>query len=113
VSIREVKLIQETAACGETRADDAVAILSMTKARYPGIAPNTAPDLPARARRACHLRARFMNTSATGTVSLLAGIDLLTTASSHPRQGPPRSREFIGVPQDLGTPPIRPITAIS
>ena len=55
---REVKLIKETAAAAKEEPSDAVAIVSYDE--KPGIQAiaTTAPDLPARTRRAPDLRAR-------------------------------------------------------
>jgi transposase len=74
---REVKLIKETAAAAKQKPSDAVAIVSYDE--KPGIQAiaTTAPDLPPVPGRAATF-ARDHEYKRQGTVSLLAGIDLLT-----------------------------------
>ena len=74
---REVKLIRETAAVAKQKPSDAVAIVSYDE--KPGIQAiaTTAPDRPPAPRRHATL-ARDHEYKRHGTVSLLAGIDLLT-----------------------------------
>ena len=58
---------------------------------------NTAPDLPPHRGQACLRRTRpSANTSAFGTLSLLAGIDLLTGEVHATVEDRHRSREFVG-----------------
>jgi len=90
---REVKLIKETAAAKQ-EPSDAVAILSYDE--KPGIQAiaNTAPDLPP--EPAVHATfARDHEYKRHGTVSLLAGIDLLTGQVHALVRDRHRSREFI------------------
>src|SRR5215831_17999342 len=74
---REVKLIKETAAAAKQEPSDAVAIVSYDE--KPGIQAiaTTAPDLPPEPGRHATF-ARDHEYKRHGTVSLLAGIDLLT-----------------------------------
>src|SRR5215467_13261936 len=74
---REVKILKETAAALKTQPSDAVAIISYDE--KPGIQAiaNTAPDLPP--QPGAHATfGRDHEYKRHGTVSLLAGIDLLT-----------------------------------
>src|SRR5712672_3552018 len=90
---REVKLIKETAAAKQ-EPSDAVAILSYDE--KPGIQAiaNTAPDLPP--EPGLHATfARDHEYKRNGTVSLLAGIDLLTGKVHALVRDRHRSREFI------------------
>jgi transposase len=90
---REVKLIKETAAAKQ-EPSDAVAILSYDE--KPGIQAiaNTAPDLPPEPGRHATF-ARDHEYKRHGTVSLLAGIDLLTGQVHALVKDRHRSREFI------------------
>ena len=91
---REVKLIKETAAKAKQEPSDAVAIISYDE--KPGIQAiaATAPDLsPAPGRHATF--ARDYEYKRHGTVSLLAGIDLLTGQVHALVKDRHRSREFI------------------
>ena len=74
---REVRLIKETAAAAKQKPSDAVAIVSYDE--KPGIQAiaTTAPDLPPEPGRHATF-ARDYEYKRLGTVSLLAGIDLLT-----------------------------------
>ena len=90
---REVKLIRETAAATK-RPSDAVAIISYDE--KPGIQAiaTTAPDLPP--EPSVHATfARDHEYKRHGTVSLLAGIDLLTGQVHALVKDRHRSREFI------------------
>ena len=91
---REVKLIKETAAAAKQKPGDAVAIISYDE--KPGIQAiaTTAPDLPPEP----HVHAAFARDheyKRHGTVSLLAGIDLLTGKVHALAKDRHRSREFI------------------
>jgi transposase len=91
---REVKLIKETAAAAKRKPSDAVAIISYDE--KPGIQAiaNTAPDLPP--EPGVHETfARDYEYKRHGTVSLLAGIDLLTGQVHALVRDRHRSREFI------------------
>jgi hypothetical protein len=91
---REVKLIKETAAAAKRKPSDAVAIVSYDE--KPGIQAiaNTAPDLPP--EPGVHATfARDHEYKRHGTVSLLAGIDLLTGQVHALVRDRHRSREFI------------------
>ena len=91
---REVKLIKETAAAAKQKPSDAVAILSYDE--KPGIQAlaTTAPDLPP--QPGVHATfARDHEYKRHGTVSLLAGIDLLTGKVHALVKDRHRSREFI------------------
>jgi homeodomain-containing protein len=91
---REVKLIKETAAAAKRKPSDAVAIVSYDE--KPGIQAiaNTAPDLPP--EPGAHATfARDHEYKRHGTVSLLAGIDLLTGQVHALVRDRHRSREFI------------------
>jgi hypothetical protein len=91
---REVKLIKETAAAAKQEPNDAVAIVSYDE--KPGIQAiaNTAPDLPP--EPGVHATfARDHEYKRHGTVSLLAGIDLLTGQVHALVRDRHRSREFI------------------
>ncbi len=91
---REVKLIRETAAAAKRKPSDAVAIVSYDE--KPGIQAiaNTAPDLPP--EPGAHATfARDHEYKRHGTVSLLAGIDLLTGQVHALVRDRHRSREFI------------------
>ena len=91
---REVKLIKETAAAAKQQPSDAVAILSYDE--KPGIQAiaNTAPDLPPEPGTHATF-ARDHEYKRHGTVSLLAGIDLLTGKVHALVKDRHRSREFI------------------
>jgi transposase len=91
---REVKLIKETAAAAKQAPSDAVAIVSYDE--KPGIQAiaNTAPDLPP-APGAHESFARDHEYKRHGTVSLLAGIDLLTGKVHALVRDRHRSCEFI------------------
>src|SRR6202048_3394223 len=91
---REVKIIKETAAAAKQKPSDAVAIVSYDE--KPGIQAiaTTAPDLsPEPGRHATF--ARDHEYKRNGTVSLLAGIDLLTGKVHALVRDRHRSREFI------------------
>src|SRR5262252_2289363 len=91
---REVKLIKETAAAAKQEPSDAVAIISYDE--KPGIQAiaNTAPDLPPES--GVHATfARDHEYKRQGTVSLLAGIDLLTGQVHALVRDRHRSCEFI------------------
>ncbi len=91
---REVKLIKETAAAAKQEPSDAVAIVSYDE--KPGIQAiaTTAPDLPPEPGRHATL-ARDYEYKRHGTVSLLAGIDLITGQVLALDKDRHRSREFI------------------
>jgi transposase len=91
---REVKLIKETAAAAKQKPGDAVAIVSYDE--KPGIQAiaTTAPDLPPAPGRYATF-ARDHEYKRHGTVSLLAGIDLLTGQVHALVRDRHRSREFI------------------
>jgi len=91
---REVKLIKETAAAAKREPSDAVAILSYDE--KPGIQAiaTTAADLPPEPG-AHPTFARDYEYQRHGTVSLLAGIDLLTGQVHALVKDRHRSREFI------------------
>jgi transposase len=91
---REVKLIKETAAAAKRKPSNAVAIVSYDE--KPGIQAiaNTAPDLPP--EPGAHATfARDHEYKRHGTVSLLAGIDLLTGQVHALVRDRHRSCEFI------------------
>lgn len=91
---REVKIIKETAAASKKKPSDAVAIISYDE--KPGIQAiaTTAPDLPP--EPGVHATfARDHEYKRHGTVSLLAGIDLLTGTVHALVKDRHRSREFI------------------
>ena len=91
---REVKIIKETAAAAKQKPSDAVAIVSYDE--KPGIQAiaTTAPDLsPEPGLHAAF--ARDHEYKRNGTVSLLAGIDLLTGKVHALVRDRHRSREFI------------------
>jgi transposase len=91
---REVKLIKETAAAAKQEPSDAVAIISYDE--KPGIQAiaTSAPDLPPEpGRHACF--ARDHEYKRHGTVSLLAGIDLISGQVHALVRDRHRSREFI------------------
>jgi transposase len=91
---REVKLIKETAAAAKQEPSDAVAIISYDE--KPGIQAiaNTAPDLPP--KPGVHTTFdRDHEYKRQGTVSLLAGIDLLTGQVHALVRDRHRSCEFI------------------
>ena len=91
---REVKIIKETAAASKKTPSEAVAIVSYDE--KPGIQAiaTTAPDLPP--EPGAHATfARDHEYKRYGTVSLLAGIDLLTGAVHALVKDRHRSREFI------------------
>jgi transposase len=91
---REVRLIKETAAAAKQEPSDAVAIVSYDE--KPGIQAlaTTAPDLPPEPGRHATF-ARDHEYKRYGTVSLLAGIDLLTGQVHALVKDRHRSREFI------------------
>jgi transposase len=91
---REVKLIKEAAAAAKQEPSDAVAIISYDE--KPGIQAiaNTAPDLPPEPGMHATF-ARDHEYKRHGTVSLLAGIDLLTGQVHALVRDRHRSREFI------------------
>jgi len=91
---REVKIIRETAAAAKQKPSDAVAIISYDE--KPGIQAiaTTAPDLPP--EPGIHATfARDHEYKRLGTVSLLAGIDLLTGKVHALVKDRHRSREFV------------------
>jgi hypothetical protein len=91
---REVKLIKETAAAAKQQPSDAVAIVSYDE--KPGIQAiaTTAPDLPPQPGGHATF-ARDHEYKRLGTVSLLAGIDLLTGQVHALVKDRHRSREFV------------------
>src|SRR5215468_11984063 len=91
---REVELIKETAAAAKQEPSDAVAIISYDE--KPGIQAivNTAPDLPPKPGMHATF-ARDHEYKRDGTVSLLAGIDLLTGQVHALVRDRHRSCEFI------------------
>ena len=91
---REVKLIKETAAAAKQKPSDTVAIVSYDE--KPGIQAiaTTAPDLPPEPGRHATF-ARDYEYKRHGTVSLLAGIDLLTGQVHALVKDRHRSREFV------------------
>src|SRR4249919_3259223 len=110
---REVKLIKETASAAKHEPSDAVAIVSYDE--KPGIQAiaTTAPDLPAEPGK--HVTfARDHEYKRYGTVSLLAGIDLLTGQVHALVKDRHRSREFIEFLKliDAAYPPATAITLI-
>ena len=105
---REVKLIKEAAAAAKQKPSDTVAIVSYDE--KPGIQAlaTTAPDLPP--EPGVHATfARDYEYKRHGTVSLLAGIDLLTGQVHALVRDRHRSREFIELLQllDAAYPAIR------
>jgi len=110
---REVKILKEAAAASKTRPSDAVAVISYDE--KPGIQAiaNTAPDLPP--QPGVHATfARDHEYKRYGTVSLLAGIDLMT-GQVHPLvRDRHRSRELIEFLQliDAAYPPHTAIKLI-
>jgi transposase len=91
---REVKLIKATAAAAKQKPSDAVAIVSYDE--KPGIQAiaTTAPDLPPEPGRHATFE-RDHEYKRQGTVSLLAGVDLLTGQVHAVVKDRHRSREFI------------------
>jgi transposase len=91
---RQVKIIKETAAAAKQKPDDAVAIISYDE--KPGIQAiaATAPDLPPEPGAHASF-ARDHEYKRHGTVSLLAGIDLLTGKVHALVRDRHRSREFV------------------
>jgi len=91
---REVKIIKETAAAAKQKPSDAVAIISYDE--KPGIQAiaTTAPDLPPEPGTHATF-GRDHEYKRHGTVSLLAGIDLLTGKVHALVKDRHRSREFI------------------
>ena len=91
---REVKLIKEAAAAAKQKPSDAVAIISYDE--KPGIQAlaTTAPDLPPEPGMHATF-ARDHEYKRQGTVSLLAGIDLLSGQVHALVKDRHRSREFI------------------
>ena len=101
---REVALLKQSAAAGGE--PSAAAIVSYDE--KPGLQAigTTAPDLPpAPLRRACV--GRDHDYVRHGTLSLLAGIDLLTGVVHASVEERHRSREFAALPHKSSTPPIR------
>src|ERR1700716_2810926 len=91
---REVKLIKETAAAANQEPSDAVAIVSYDEKPVIQALATTAPDLPP--EPGVHTTfARDHEYKRHGTVSLLAGIDLLTGQVHALVRDRHRSREFI------------------
>src|SRR6202795_4861632 len=91
---REVKLIKETAAAANQEPSDAVAIVSYDEKPSIQALATTAPDLPP--EPGVHATfARDHEYKRYGTVSLLAGIDLLTGQVHALVRDRHRSREFI------------------
>jgi transposase len=91
---REVKILKETAAASKKKPSDAVAVVSYDE--KPGIQAiaTTAPDLPP--KPGVHATfTRDHEYKRHGTVSLLAGIDLLTGKVHALVKDRHRSREFI------------------
>ncbi len=107
---REVKIIKETAAAAKQKPSDAVAIISYDE--KPGIQAiaTTAPDLPPEPGTHATF-ARDHEYKRHGTVSLLAGIDLLTGKVHALVKDRHRSREFIEFLELLDT-AYQPHTAI-
>jgi len=110
---REVKILKETAAALKTQPSDALAIISYDE--KPGIQAiaNTAPDLPP--QPGAHATfGRDHEYKRHGTVSLLAGIDLLTGQVHALVRDRHRSREFIEFLQvvDAAYPPHTAIKVI-
>jgi len=110
---REVKILKEAAAASKTGPGDAVAVISYDE--KPGIQAiaNTAPDLPP--QPGVHATfARDHEYKRHGTVSLLAGIDLLTGQVHALVRDRHRSREFIEFLQliDAAYPPHTAIKVI-
>jgi transposase len=110
---REVKILKEAAAASKSGAGDAVAVISYDE--KPGIQAiaNTAPDLPP--QPGVHATfARDHEYKRHGTVSLLAGIDLLTGQVHALVRDRHRSREFIEFLQliDAAYPPHTAIKVI-
>ena len=91
---REVKLIKEIAAAAKQKPSDAVAIVSYDEKPSIQAIATTAPDLPPEPGRHATL-ARDHEYKRHGTVSLLAGIDLLTGQVHALVKDRHRSREFI------------------
>jgi transposase len=91
---REVRLIKKAAAAKKAKPSDAVAIISYDE--KPGIQAlaTTAPDLPPEPGRHASF-ARDHEYKRYGTVSLLAGIDLLTGKVHALVKDRHRSREFV------------------
>jgi transposase len=91
---RQVRLIKATAAAAKQKPSDAVAIVSYDE--KPGIQAlaTTAPDLPPKPGKHATF-ARDHEYKRYGTVSLLAGIDLLTGQVHALVKDRHRSREFI------------------
>jgi transposase len=91
---REVKILKETAAASKKKASDAVAIISYDE--KPGIQAiaTTAPDRPPKPGGYATF-ARDHEYKRHGTVSLLAGIDLVTGKVHALVKDRHRSREFI------------------
>src|SRR5262250_4015680 len=110
---REVKIIKETAAAAKQKPSDAVAIISYDE--KPGIQAiaTTAPDLPPEPGRHATF-ARDHEYKRHGTVSLLAGIELLTGQVHALVRDRHRSREFIEFLQvvDAAYPPHTAIKVI-
>jgi len=110
---REVKILKEAGAASKTGPGDAIAIISYDE--KPGIQAiaNTAPDLPP--QPGVHATfARDHEYKRHGTVSLLAGIDLLTGQVHALVRDRHRSREFIEFLQliDAAYPPHTAIKVI-
>src|SRR3981189_1267430 len=91
---REGKLIKETAAAANKEPSDALPIVSYDEKRGIQAIANTAPDLPPEPGKHATF-ARDHEYKRHGTVSLLAGIDLLTGQVHALVKDRHRSREFI------------------
>src|SRR6201993_2154553 len=91
---REVKIIKETAAGPQQKPSDAVTIVSYDEKPVIQAIATTAPDLPPEPGTHATF-ARDHEYKRHGTVSLLAGIDLLTGAVHALVKDRHRSREFI------------------
>ena len=110
---REVKILKETAAALKTQPSDAVAIISYDEKPAIQAIANTAPDLPP--QPGAHATfGRDHEYKRRGTVSLLAGIDLLTGQVHALVRDRHRSREFIEFLQvvDAAYPPHTAIKVI-
>ena len=107
---RQVKILKESAAQSKTESSDAVAIVSYDE--KPGIQAlaTTAPDLPPEPMRH-ECVARDHEYVRLGTLSLLAGIDLLTGAVHASVEERHRSREFVAFLKQLDA-AYPPATAI-
>ena len=99
---RKVKVMKQAAAAAKSNADNAVAIISYDE--KPGIQAlaTTAPDLPPKPRVHATF-ARDHEYKRHGTVTLLAGIDLLSGEIHAAVRDRHRSREFIEFLERLDT----------